>query len=372
MPGLATRSLYGGNMIKANSPIKIGSFTLKNRVTFAPTVKFDYTDDSGKVTEQLVTHYTERAKGGCGLICVEATAVVPGGRFCRTHMGLWNDEQMEGHKAIAAGCHQYGAVVIIQLNHTGYGTNPDLGPAIGPSAVKRNGFHGEYTTVEMSLDEIHEMQQAFVDAAIRAKKAGYDGVQFHGCHGYLINQFMSPTTNFREDEYGGSTENRARFCSEMISKVRELCGPDFLISVRTSGYESNLEDAIAMAEEYVKAGCEYLQVSSGLTSLDGLKPFHDSRVTDIQSLGTYFHEHFKGRVPVSCVGGLLEPEQIHYLIEKEYVDTVDVARAILADPAFADAVTEGKSYTKCFSCPACQYGPFTKHMCPAEIVRNKK
>jgi len=356
-------------MTNINSPITIGSFTLKNRITFAPTVKFDFTDDSGCANEKLVQHYTERAKGGCGLICVEATAVTPGGRFCKTHMGLWEDAQIAGHKEITAGCHTYGSVVIIQLNHTGYTANPECGPAIGPSAMKRQNFRGEYTTIEMSTDEIHEMQKNFVDAAVRAKAAGYDGVQLHGCHGYLINQFMAPSANLRTDEYGGTVENRARFAVEIIKKIRELCGEDFLISVRTSGYDSTLEDAIAVAEEYVKAGCDYLQVSNGLTSLADLPKHSDERVSDIQSLGVYFREHFKGRVPVSCVGGLTEPEQITYLLEKDYVDTVDVARAILADPEFANAVISGTAFVRCYGCKACQYGPFTAHKCPAEVKR---
>ncbi len=359
-------------MIKVDTPIKIGAYTLKNRITFAPTVKFDFTDDSGMVTDKLVEHYVERAKGGCGLICVEATAVTPGGRFGRNHMGLWCDEQTEGHKRITEGCHEYGSVVIIQLNHTGYTANPELSRAIGPSSITRQGFRGEYTTVEMTVEEIHEMQKAFVDAAIRAKEAGYDGVQLHGCHGYLINQFMSPNTNFRTDEYGGSVENRARFGAEIMRQIREVCGSEFMIAIRTSGYDKDLEDAIGVAEEYVKAGCEYLQVSTGLSSLDDLKAFKDEAVKDVRSLGAFFKEHFNGRVPVSCVGGLKEPEEIAYLIEKEYVDTVDVARAILADPEFANAVIEGKEFTKCYGCQACQYGPFTAHKCPAEIVRLRK
>ena len=356
-------------MAKVNSPIKIGSVTVKNRITFAPTVKFDFTDDSSVANEKLVKHYTERAKGGCGLICVEATAVTPGGRFCKTHMGLWEDAQIEGHKEITAGCHKYGSVVIIQLNHTGYTANPECGPAIGPSAMKRQSFRGEYTTIEMSVEEIHAMQKSFVDAAVRAKEAGYDGVQLHGCHGYLINQFMAPSSNLRTDEYGGNAENRARFAVEIIKKIRELCGEDFLISVRTSGFDNTLEDAIAVAEEYVKAGCDYLQVSNGLTSLESLPKFADAKVNDIQSLGVYFHEHFKGRVPVSCVGGLTEPEQITYLLEKDYVDTVDAARAVLADPEFANAVIAGTDFVRCFGCKACQYGPFTAHKCPAELKR---
>ena len=156
-------------MTKIDSPIKIGSFTLKNRITFAPTVKFDFTDDSGKANDKLIDHYTERAKGGCGLICVEAVAVVPGGRFCKTHMGLWSDEQIEGHKKIVEGCHKHGAVVIIQLNHTGYTSNPECGPAIGPSSVKWGAPSGEVLTHEMSVEEIHQMQQSYVEAAVRKK-----------------------------------------------------------------------------------------------------------------------------------------------------------------------------------------------------------
>lgn len=356
-------------MAKMNSPVKVGRYTLKNRITFAPTVKFDFTDDSGYANEKLVRHYAERAKGGCGLICVEATAVTPGGRFCKTHMGLWEDAQIDGHKKITAGCHEHGAVVIIQLNHTGYTANPECGPAIGPSAVKRQSYRGEYTTIEMSADEIHEMQKNFVDAAVRAKKAGYDGVQLHGCHGYLINQFMAPSSNLRTDAYGGSAENRARFAVEIIQKIRELCGEDFLISVRTSGYDSTLEDAIAVADEYVKAGCDYLQVSNGLTDLESLPKYKDTKINDIQSLGVYFHEHFKDRVPVSCVGGITEAGQIEYLLENDYVDTVDVARAVLADPGFANAVIYGTDYIKCYNCKRCQFGPFTEHKCPAELKR---
>ena len=358
-------------MTNIDSPIRIGAYTLKNRITFAPTVKFDFTNDSGLVTKKHITHYTERAKGGCGLICVEATAVLPGGRFGKTHMGLWDDAHIEGHKAIAEGCHQFGAVTIIQLNHTGYTANPECGLPVGPSAILWKGYRGEYTTVEMSAEEIKEMQQAFIDAAVRAKKAGYDGIQLHGCHSYLINQFMSPVHNQRTDTYGGTTENRARFCTEIIKKVRELCGPDFLISVRTSGYDSNLEDAIAIAEEYVKAGCDYLQVSSGMSSLDGLTPYPDEKISDIQSLGVYFHDHFNGRVPISCVGGIVEPAQARYLIEHDHVDTIDLGRAVLAESNFANAVIHNTPYTKCFSCKACQYGPFTAHTCPGKLKRVK-
>lgn len=351
--------------MKADTPIQINSVRLKNRITFAPTVKFDYTDDSGLATEKHVRHYRLRAKGGCGLICVEATAVVPGGRFWKNHMGLWNDEQRDSHRPIVDACKSEGAAVIVQLNHTGYASNPQCGQPIGPSAVRRSGFQGEYTTVEMTKDEIHQMQDAFISAARRAKEAGYDGIQLHGCHGYLINQFISPLANFREDEYGGTVENRARFAGEIIAGIRKVCGKDFLISVRTSGYEGSVEDAVGIAEAYIQAGCDYLQVSNGIAGLETLAPYPDEKIDAVRSLGVRFHEHFKGRVPISCVGGINTPELARYLIEKELADTVDVARAILADPEFANAVIFDRPYRRCCGCKACQYGPFTDHRCPA-------
>lgn len=359
-------------MAKVTDPIKIGAFTLKNRITMAPTVKFDLTDASGKCTRELVEHYKARAKGGCGLICVEATAVVPEGRFGPNHMGLWEDEQIEGHKALVKACHEEGAVVIIQLNHTGYGTNPMMGPSVGPSTLEKHGWDGKpYMTHGFTLDELHDMQKKYVEAAVRAKKAGYDGVQLHGCHSYLINQFASPENNLREDEYGGSGENRGRFGAEIIREIRKECGPDFLISVRTTGHDSTLADAIEVAEEYVKAGCEYLQVSTGMSNLDDLPEFKGGEVDKVPALGIYYKEHFKDRVPVSSVGGLNTPESVKYLIENDLVDTVDIGRAVLADPDFANAVINGTEYSKCFGCKACQFGPFTKHMCPANLKKNK-
>ena len=354
-------------MTKVSDPIKINKTIVKNRITMAPTVKFDYAGPDGKATEKHIEHYRERAAHGCGLICVEATAVAPGGRFWTNHMGLWEDAQIEGHQAIAAACHEYGAVVLIQINHTGITSNPECGPAIGPSAVPTR--DASVLSKEMSIDEIHEMQRLFVDTAIRAKKAGYDGVQLHGCHGYLINQFISKKTNLRTDAYGGTDENRARFAAEIIREIRKECGEDFLISVRTAGIEPDIATAINVAEEYVKAGCDYLQVSTGIEWDDPSLVEHDAPYNLICELGIRFHEHFKGRVPVSCVNSIFTPEQIKYLIENDLVDTVDLGRAILADPAICEATLEGKPYVKCFNCPRCQYGPGMPHKCPAAMKR---
>ncbi|MBR4731827.1 MAG: NADH:flavin oxidoreductase [Lachnospiraceae bacterium] len=354
-------------MTRVNDPIVINQTKLRNRLTMAPTVKFDYAGADGKATEKHIEHYRERAAHGCGLICVEATAIAPGGRFWKNHMGLWEDAQIEGHQEIVKACHENGAAVILQINHTGITSNPDCGPAIGPSAVPTR--DPSVLSKEMTIDEIHEMQTLFADAAVRAKKAGYDGIQLHGCHGYLINQFISKKTNLRSDEYGGSDENRARFAAEIIREIRNRCGEEFLISVRTAGVEPDVATAIAVAEEYVKAGCDYLQVSTGIEWEDPTLTEHEAPYNLICEMGIRFHEYFRDRVPVSCVNSIFTPEQIKYLIENELVDTVDLGRAILADPAICEAALEDAPYVKCFDCPRCQYGPGMVHKCPAETRR---
>ncbi|MCR4960440.1 MAG: NADH:flavin oxidoreductase [Lachnospiraceae bacterium] len=353
-------------MAFVTDPITINKTVLKNRITFAPTVKFDYAGEDGKATSKHIEHYKERAMGGAGLIVVEATAVTPGGRFGKNHMGLWEDSQIPGQREITEACHEHDTPVIIQLNHVGVGANPECGPAIGPS--EHTNWHGTVARA-MTISEIKDMERSFVDAALRAKDAGYDGIQLHGCHGYLINQFVTKNVNKRDDEYGGSVENRARFGANIIRDIRKECGDDFLISIRTVGADPDIEDCILVAEEYVKAGCDYLQVSHGMGEIAKASDFATDKYNTICALGVKFHEHFKGRVPVSCVNSLFTPDDIKYLIENDLCDTVDLARAILADPAFPKAVLEGGEYTPCFKCKACQYGPFTAHKCPAAFKR---
>ena len=362
-------------MASVNDSIIINGKTIKNRLTMAPTVKFDFAGEDGKVTEKHISHYTERAEGGVGFICVEATAVTPEGRFAKNHLGLWEDEQIDGHRKIVEACHRNGVVVVIQLNHTGITGNPIFGTPMGPSSVHtRDGKLSK----EMSIDEIHSMQESFISAAVRAKEAGYDGIQLHGCHGYLINQFVSPKTNLRTDEYG---ENKALFGKEIIQGIREKCGKDFIISVRTPGAEPDVQHAVDVAREYVEEGCDYLQVSHGIDSFgvklkDGSEPY-----SDLCALGVNFHKVFGQckkagtdelvRIPISCVGGLLTPELVKYVIENDLADTVDLARGILADPQFPNAIINGTSFTKCYECQRCQYGPGTGHNCPAEMKRKK-
>lgn len=358
----------GEKMSRPDMPIVIGKRTCRNRITMAPTVKFTAGED-GKVTDFFVDHYALRARHGCGLICVEATAVSPEGRLSPDQLGLWNDAQIEGHRRIAKACHQYGALVIPQIHYGGLGTHPQCGPLTSPTAVKWNSWGKEELAQELTVQQIHHIQQCFIDAALRAQTAGYDGVQLHGCHSYLINDFASEI-NQRTDEYGGSTENRARFGCEIIAGIRKACGEDFIISVRTTGCDPTVEESLGIADCYIKAGCDYLQVSNGIHDISDLPHEEALPYNRVAALGVAFHEHFRGIVPVSLVNGMRTPEQVRYVLENDLTDTVDLACGLLADPAFTEAILTGAPYVRCFSCKHCGWGPGHGHVCPAILKRN--
>ena len=354
-------------MAKATDPIVIGKRTAKNRVTMAPTVKFNAGED-GKVTEDFVAHYAERAKHECAFICVEATCITPEGRLAPSQLGLWEDGQIEGHKRLTDACHEYGALVVPQIHHGGVGTHPACGSAVGPSALVRESFGRKQEIKELSREDIKRIVSLFADAAVRAQKAGYDGVQLHACHSYLINDFAS-ALNQREDEYGGSAVNRARFGCEVIRAIRASCGEDFIISARVSGCDPTVEDAVIAADEYVKAGCDYLQVSSGIAPLDGLEHDESLPYNKTASLGVRLRAALKPPVPVSLVNGVRTPEQVAYLLSHDLIDTVDLACGLLADPAFTEAILYGAPYHKCLSCRGCGFGPIHNHLCPAMVAR---
>lgn len=354
-------------MTDPNTPIRIGKKTIKNRITMAPTVKF-YAGEDGLVTDEFVHHYEERAKHGAGLIVLEATCVSPEGRLFPSQLGLWNDEQIEGHKKITDAVHKYGSLIIPQLHQGGLGTHPDCGPLTSPTKVTWNNGKCDAEAVELTLEDIARIEQQFVDAAVRAKKAGYDGVQLHGCHAYLINDFASPV-NKRNDQYGGSIENISRFGSEIISGIRKACGEDFIISVRISGADPSVEEAPLVAEYYVAAGCDYLQVSCGIADFNQIEHDENLPYNKIAHLGVLMHEHFKGRIPVSTVNGFRTVEQVRYMFDNDLIDTIDLACGLLADPAFTEAILDGSPYVKCASCPQCAYGPFHDHPCPASVKR---
>ncbi len=194
---------------------KIGNLELKNRIVMPAMCQYS-SDETGTVKFWHLSHYHQRAIGGTGMIIIEATAVDPDGRISKNDLGIWNDKQIEGLKELVDLVHEGGSKIAIQLAHAGRkskATEP-----IAPSAIR---YSENYSNPrEMTKSEIKEAVTKFSLAAQRAEMVGFDGIEIHAAHGYLINEFLSPLTNKREDEYGGSLENRARFLSEIVDGIR--------------------------------------------------------------------------------------------------------------------------------------------------------
>ncbi|HZK67897.1 MAG TPA: NADH:flavin oxidoreductase, partial [Chloroflexota bacterium] len=249
------------------SPLDIKGLQLKNRVVMAPMGN-RYPSYYYQVTQRLRDYYVERAKGGAGLIIVQFTCVAPEGRGSFYLTGLWDDSFIPGLRALVEDIHEAGAKAAVQLAHAGAagrslftGTRP-----VAPSAIALKG--GEMPKA-LSVSEIEELVESFGQAARRARDAGFDAVEFHAAHGYLLNQFLSPLWNQREDRYGGSLENRARFLLEILARTRQLLGESFPIMVRLCADEFlpggiSLSEGCATARLLEAAGVDVLDVTAGI------------------------------------------------------------------------------------------------------------
>ncbi len=210
----------------------IRNVTFKNRVVMAPMCMYEARED-GFVTPFHTVHYTSRAVGQVGLIMLEATAVLPEGRITENDLGIWSDAHIDGLKELASMMHAYGSKTAIQLAHAGRKSSCSS-QNVAPSAIT---FSENYKTPkELSKEEIKEIVVAFQQAAIRAKSAGFDVLEIHGAHGYLINEFLSPLANKRDDEYGGSEENRYRFLREIIDAIRAVWEGPLFVRISAEDY----------------------------------------------------------------------------------------------------------------------------------------
>lgn len=326
-------------------PFTIKNLTLKNRIAIPPMVCFHWTDEAGYVTEKNIQHYKELAEGGVGLIIVEATAITQRSRLASTELGIWEDGQIEGLKKIVDCAHENGAKIFIQLLHAG-GNGIDPTPEAPSSTV----YRGDRTAIEMSKERIKETIQDFVAAALRAKKAGFDGVELHGCHGYLISCFLNKRNNFRTDEYG---QDKTLFAKEALKAVKASCGEDYIVGIRLGAFEPLLADGLVHAKE-IAAYTDFLDVSYGGDC--------DAEVPDDFpcSPAVYGAMCIKKELPDMPVFG------VHNVNSKEDVvnalntgiDIIDVGKASLVDPGFAGHVLRDEPYGQCLRCNNyCRWNP---------------
>ena len=305
----------------------VGTLTLKNRIIMAPMCMYSAGSD-GKATDWHVIHYATRAIGQVGLVIIEATGVEPGGRISNRDLGLWEDGQIAPFSKIVKAVHEAGGKVAAQLNHSGRKSGvPDVIP-IAPSAVA---YSDKFPTPKaLSADQIGQVIEWFQSAAIRAVKAGVDAIQIHGAHGYLLNQFLSPLSNFRDDSYGGSIENRARLLGEVVAAVRGVIPSDMPVSVRVSAYDyepggNTPESVAAMINAVKNTGIIAVNVSSG--AVTPTVPPSDPGY----QIG--FASFIKEQTGLPVVGGglITEPSQAEQII-KSGIDFVFLGRELLRSP----------------------------------------
>lgn len=342
-----------------------------------PMVCFGWGGEEGLVTEKNVKHYEARAKGGVGLIIVEATCVSRNGRLADRQLGLWSDTQIDGFSQIAEACHQYGARILVQIHHAGLATSLNVSAdRVAPSEYKGQSNVGglNLPARALTLKEIKSIQADFIAAAMRAKKAGLDGIELHGAHGYLINQFFSPLVNLRQDSYGRNLEGRTRFTTELVEGIRTVNGEDFIIGCRMGSNEPDLQTGIEIAQRLEKSGIDILHISTGMTtiiktdSVESQSVPPDFKYNWIVYGGTQIKRNVN--VPVIVVNGIRTPEQANYLIEHDSADFVALGKGLLVDPEWANKAQRKQNGAFCIDCKVC--GFFRPGaVCPQQEPRSK-
>lgn len=311
---------------KLFSPITIKNVTMKNRIVMAPMCMYSSHNEDGKVENWHRTHYTTRAVGGVGLIIIEATAVTAQGRISQQDLGIWNDEQVEGLRELTSLMKENGAVSGIQLAHAGRKAVID-GDIIAPSPLAFNDQMKQ--PLEMSKEDIVETVDAFRKGAERAKQAGFDVIEIHAAHGYLINQFLSPLSNKRTDEYGGSAENRYRFLKEIMEAVNTVWDGPLLVRISASDYhEEGLkpEDYVTFCTWLKEQGADLIDVSSGAVV--------PARIHSYPGYQVKFAETVKNgaNIATGAVGLITTGIQAEEILQNERADMIFIARELLRDP----------------------------------------
>lgn len=351
---------------KIFEPGKIGAVTIKNRLVMSP-MGCGLANLDGTPSEDMIAFYEARAIGGAGLIIPEITRVndVHGAGLMR-QLSVTKDRHIEPLSKLAEAVHKHGSKIFIQLHHPGRETVSALlggQPVVAPSAIPCKYLKQE--TRALKTEEVKELIQQFIEGAVRVQKAGCDGVELHAAHGYLLQQFLSPYTNKREDEYGGSFENRLRMIKEIIEGIRKECGSDFPIGVRLSVEEFlentgvteeyiHIQDGIKIAMALEEVGIDFIDVSCGLyeTGITSVEPIsfpQGWRRDMIMAVKSHVN------IPVIGVSAIKEPAVAEKFLEDGVEDFVSMGRTWLADEAWGKKVQEGreKEIRRCVSCLRC-------------------
>jgi len=334
--------------------IRIGNVLLRNRIVMPPMVMC-YAGPEGEINEQVIAHYEVIAKGGIGLAIVEASYVHSSGKGFESEIAVDRDGLMPRLHMLTNAVKAWGAAIAIQLYHGGIQAHVDQ--PVGPSAIGRKVFPPLRTPRELTTDEVEKMVENFANAALRAKMSGFDMVEVHGTHGYLIAEFLSPLTNKRTDKYGA---DRALFATEIVRNIKEKCGSDFPVIFRLAANEFEeggitLDYAKEVAKKLEAAGVDAFDVTGGTyDTADHIIPpiYYDKQ-------GYFFREASEIKktvnVPVISGGMLADPEIANDAVGNGLVDLVFIGRQLIADPEWPRKVREGRiaEIRPCIACEQC-------------------
>ncbi len=311
---------------KLFTPFTVKGVTLKNRIVMSPMCMYSSYNEDGMVQNWHRTHYVSRAVGQVGLIILESTAVTPQGRISTQDLGIWNEEHIGSLKQLVDLIREQGAKVGIQINHAGRKAVVE-GEILAPSAIA---FKEQMKTPkEMTKAEIADTIEAFKQAATRAQKAGFDIIELHGAHGYLINQFLSPLANHRTDEYGGTAKNRYRFLREVIEAVKSVWDGPLFIRISANDYHEQgltASDYVVMAKWMKDQGVDFIDVSSG-----GVAPI---QINDYPGYQVKFSEEIKhgAEIATSALGLITSAVHAEEILKNDSADLIFLGRALLRDP----------------------------------------
>ena len=312
-------------MVKAFSPISWGTLQLKNRIVMAPMCMYS-ADENGFILPFHFAHYTARAYGGVAMVITEATSVEARGRISSQDLGIYDDRHVTGLKKLVDDVHVAGSLIAIQLAHAGRKCGVKNETSIAPSAIS---FSQDYIVPNaMTISDIHETIQAFREGARRSQLAGFDGIEIHGAHGYLINQFLSPLSNVRKDQYGGSLENRVRFLKEILISVKEVFQGEVWVRLSADEYAEgghHLNETIEVLS-LIQPWIAGVNVSSGGVVPFPIKPSPGYQLPlsrGIQAAG----------IPTIGGGLITTMEAIEEALEKD-ASLVYLGRPLLLNPYF--------------------------------------
>ena len=368
---------------------KIKGMELKNRLVRSATHEA-MADDEGFPTDSIFKLYERLAKGGVGLIITGYTFVSRDGRF-KSMLGIDSDEHIPKYRELVNQVHQNDAKIAMQINHCGRQTVKEMTGTqpIAPSAVFDKSLF--VMPREMTEADIERIIEAFAQAARRVKESGFDALQLHGAHGYLISQFLCPHTNRREDKWGGTIENRMRFVTEIYKRTRKNVGDDHPIFIKLNAYDYmknglKPEEGIAIATNMADIGFDGIEVSCGIaedggSTLRGEIPFDvildewdmykernfgNKIIKSIPFTQGYNRESArkikeKVNVPVFVVGGMVDPTFMEETIQSGEADYISLCRALITDPKFPNKIREGsREVSRCIHCNLCIYYLLTR------------